>query len=396
MTENKKPMPEDYINQLQQRVHELEKIMDIGRELTAKRSLNELLKKILVTASDLVASEVASIILNDTETGELHIRVSFQPASVDDVVELNIPVPLDNSIAGEVFKTGKPIIVEDAAADKRHFKKIDVETGYETHNLIGVPLRSGKLNLGVLMVTNKADGEPFNLSDQEILVVLGSHAAVSIENARLYTELHAYANELEERVSERTQDLKTANENLELEIEVRIRAEEELARLARTAPLTELNNRRHFFELGEQEFGRADRYNYQLSVMMIDIDHFKNINDTHGHFAGDQVLRAAGKILMKTMREVDIYGRYGGEEFVVLLPETDATQSLKTADRIRAAFEIASIPTDAGDLKITASLGLASLTPEITTLDALLDNADTALYQAKENGRNQVKIWRKE
>jgi diguanylate cyclase (GGDEF)-like protein len=383
-------LPDEYIEQLQQRLHELEKIMEVGRELTSKQSLTELLKLILVTASDLVESEVASIILKDVRTEKLHIRVSFQPEQIEDVVELDIPVPVDGSIAGEIYTSGKPLIVPDLREDTRHFTQIDEKTGYETRNLLGVPLMVEDQKLGVLMVTNKKGGLDFSLSDQEILVVLSAHAAVSIENARLYAELQTYADQLEDLVAERTADLEKSNEQLQMEIEVRKRAEAELEKLARTDPLTSIFNRRYFFELAAQEYNRALRYDYPLSAVLLDLDHFKQVNDRHGHLAGDQVLMYVGKVVGETLREVDIWARYGGEEFVLLLPETDPAQGKQTAERLRTMLEKAAIPTEGGDISISASLGVASLGGGVGSLEELLDRADQALYQAKEGGRNQV------
>jgi len=386
-------IPKEYLAQLQQRMLEFEKIMEIGRALTAKQSIVELLKKILQTAAELVDSEVASIMLKDDKTGGLHIRVSLQPANLEDVAEMDIPVPMENSVSGEIFRSGKPVIVQDAKDDPRHFKKIDDLTGYETRNLLGVPLIVDDNKLGVLMATNKKGGKDFSLSDQELLVVLASHASVSLENTRLYAELQEYAGHLEEKVAERTQELEHTNAQLSLEIEVRKRAEIELERLARTDPLTGIYNRRYFFELAQKEFARAQRYDFPLSVMMFDIDHFKRINDTHGHFTGDQVLRAVAGIIRESMREVDIFARYGGEEFVMLLPETGITDARKSAERLRAMVENKVIDTDSGEIQITASIGLASLDGKVDLLERLLDFADVAMYGAKQKGRNRVNVW---
>ena len=386
-------IPKEYLAQMQQRMLEFEKIMEIGRALTAKQSIVELLKKILQTAAELVESEVASIMLKDDKTGGLHIRVSLQPANLEDVAEMDIPVPMENSVSGEIFRSGKPVIVQDAKDDPRHFKKIDDLTGYETRNLLGVPLIVDDNKLGVLMATNKKGGKDFSLSDQELLVVLASHASVSLENTRLYAELQEYAGHLEEKVAERTQELEHTNAQLSLEIEVRKRAEIELERLARTDPLTGIYNRRYFFELAQKEFARAQRYDFPLSVMMFDIDHFKRINDTHGHFTGDQVLRAVAGIIRESMREVDIFARYGGEEFVMLLPETGIADARKSAERLRAMVENKVIDTDSGEIQITASIGLASLDGKVDLLERLLDFADVAMYGAKQKGRNRVNVW---
>ena len=166
--------------------------------------------------------------------------------------------------------------------------------------------------------------------------------------------------------------------------------EEKLRELATTDGLTNLNNRRRFMELAEQEFIRSKRYAHSLAMFMMDIDHFKRVNDTYGHDVGDEVLRALSVTASNALRDADILGRLGGEEFGVLLPETKAEAALEVAERIRIAVEKTPIPTSAGDLNITISIGLAIMDREQDTVDTLLKKADVALYNAKENGRNRA------
>lgn len=169
---------------------------------------------------------------------------------------------------------------------------------------------------------------------------------------------------------------------------------ESLLERAVSDPLTDCFNRRHFFTLAEKEFSRSVRYDHPISVIMLDLDHFKRINDLFGHAIGDQVLQSIVKTCQENIRDFDILGRYGGEEFVILLPETNIENARQAADRIRKEIEKSSIETDAGMISITASLGITSLTDEDDlTLDKLLDRADQALYKSKEGGRNKVTIW---
>jgi diguanylate cyclase (GGDEF)-like protein len=126
---------------------------------------------------------------------------------------------------------------------------------------------------------------------------------------------------------------------------------------------------------------------------MIDIDHFKTVNDTFGHIVGDRVLRTISDLCNQTLRKIDIMGRYGGEEFTIILPETSLDQSLTVAERLRQIIESAEVITTQGAVKITASLGLAMLDSTCNTLDLLLDCADKALYVAKQAGRNRVNVF---
>jgi diguanylate cyclase (GGDEF)-like protein len=165
---------------------------------------------------------------------------------------------------------------------------------------------------------------------------------------------------------------------------------EEVERLAITDSLTGLYNHRHLFERAGHEFQRARRYQFPLSVMMLDIDEFKRVNDTHGHAVGDQVLQGVSECCRKELREVDVIGRYGGDEFVALLPETGLSAACQVAERLRKSIAERTLDTKAGRITVTVSLGIAVLDDEHLTPESLLDRADQALYVAKQNGRNRV------
>jgi diguanylate cyclase (GGDEF)-like protein len=156
--------------------------------------------------------------------------------------------------------------------------------------------------------------------------------------------------------------------------------------------LTGLFNRRYFMELAEAELIRSERYDRPLSVFMLDVDYFKKINDTHGHNAGDAVLRRLGEIMQNALREVDIIGRMGGEEFAILLPETTLKNAAMVAERLREKISLQAISLSGGlPLHITVSIGVAALSGKDLNIDTLLSFADEALYEAKRE-RNQVRV----
>ncbi|WP_051229228.1 sensor domain-containing diguanylate cyclase [Paludibacterium yongneupense] len=160
---------------------------------------------------------------------------------------------------------------------------------------------------------------------------------------------------------------------------------------AHTDFLTGLPNRSYFFELAEKERARAVRYKAALSLVMIDLDHFKLINDTYGHEVGDRALREFAHVCRQTLRDPDLIGRIGGEEFAVLLPETSGWQAYEAADRLRLAIAAIRLPIERGlPVQFTASLGVASLTESDVNLDVFLNRADRALFEAKRNGRNRT------
>jgi len=171
--------------------------------------------------------------------------------------------------------------------------------------------------------------------------------------------------------------------------------EEELTRQAHLDYLTGLSNRRHFMAQGEVELSRAIRYDTPLSALMLDIDSFKKVNDTYGHQAGDNVLQALSKVSQDTLRQVDIIGRIGGEEFAVILPETEAEEALNAAERLREAIAKTEVAMSAGlPIRFTVSIGAITLHDKDTNIDMLLNQADKALYEAKETGRNKVCVGR--
>jgi diguanylate cyclase (GGDEF)-like protein len=194
-------------------------------------------------------------------------------------------------------------------------------------------------------------------------------------------ELRELAAGLEQTIEERTIELRRHNKQLE--------------RIAIEDPLTGIYNRRHFFELASKEVERAKRYGNPLSVMIMDADHFKKMNDTFGHMIGDQILISLAELCLKNIRGQDIIARYGGEEFVVLMPEANHEDACKTAERLRKLVAETSMVPGAIDVMITISLGVASWESGDQELDfdAMLARADQALYYSKESGRNRVSSW---
>jgi diguanylate cyclase (GGDEF)-like protein/PAS domain S-box-containing protein len=173
------------------------------------------------------------------------------------------------------------------------------------------------------------------------------------------------------------------------DISERQRMEQELLRLATTDELTGILNRRRFFELGNAERNRVVRYNQPTGLLMLDLDHFKQVNDHFGHAAGDMVLTTFTDTVNGLLRGVDVFGRVGGEEFAALLPQTDIAGTLVFAERLREGIEGLRIPA-LGDVRVTVSIGATVLTAEDTSIEVALLRADCALYEAKSTGRNRV------
>jgi diguanylate cyclase (GGDEF)-like protein len=191
-------------------------------------------------------------------------------------------------------------------------------------------------------------------------------------------------------VAEKTMALHRAKEQLEKELEKKEALEKHLKHLASTDPMTELLNRRAFFDICDKIMIRASKTQQKLACLIIDIDHFKVINDTYGHDMGDKVIKVIAKLMQENTRTIDYIGRIGGEEFAILMPNTDMEAAYQISDRLRENISKYKILLNNKNVSITVSIGLSYLTHEDKNIHTLLKRADTALYEAKDNGRNQV------
>lgn len=174
------------------------------------------------------------------------------------------------------------------------------------------------------------------------------------------------------------------------DITKRKQMEMQLIRMATTDALTGISNRKNFFDLGEREVKLAARYEKPISILMIDIDYFKQFNDTFGHDLGDQVLTRLGGVLVETLRNTDIFGRIGGEEFAAILPETDLSGAMEVSERLRYNVEAQNLVHEDEKLTITVSIGVTQFAAKDGELSVALKRADRALYDAKNAGRNRV------
>ena len=265
--------------------------------------------------------------------------------------------PLGKDLPSQAITQDRAIMFN--SLDERELKKAkstfsgDDWVKEVAQSTIFVPLRIGKKPKGVLIIQSH-QANAYTKQDKETLEMLASQSAIALENARLF---------------------------------------EEIQKMAMTDSLTNLFNRRKFFELADQEFERARRYRHPLSLIMMDIDLFKQVNDTCGHAAGDLVLKKIAEIYQNSTRAVDLFARYGGEEFVILMPETTAEEAKMTAERLRLL--IANSPIQYGDkpINITISFGVVELDAGCKNTEELLDRSDQALYHSKNMGRNRVTVW---
>jgi len=185
-------------------------------------------------------------------------------------------------------------------------------------------------------------------------------------------------------------NLRRSQDEISQAHEALIEKNRELHQLSITDSLTGIFNRKHVMDLFEMEFIRTQRYGTPFSVLIADLDHFKAVNDTYGHLAGDSVLRRIATAMVESVRACDHVGRYGGEEFVVVLPNTDFEGAMEMAERIRQTLRLVKFNSDGEEFSMTLSMGVAVCRNDDTGVEAILKRADDALYQAKANGRNRV------
>ncbi len=535
--------------QLAEKVNALEALHRIGVAMSSALDLPSLLNIVVQEAATLLSAKSCSILLPDDNTGEMVFK-----ASIDPIVGMRIPP--GQGIVSRVFREKTLQIINDVGTDPDYYNRIAQESSHYTHSMIAVPLLLDNNAIGVLEAINKQQGA-FTPQDGELLMTMASHAAIEIENARLYDQLQEHAATLQIRVAQRTEELARSSEllsalsqvasqfettsdyelvlktiglelanlgvscfvilreagydqwvvkfislesiiisriqkligvklsgfhvpinqypmyqklilerqtqyfadadtfaekvlpglsghirqkviqicNLSPDVKAALfplgtqeqvlgilalwgeglqesylpsfsifagqaanainsaRLYAETQRMALTDSLTEAYNRRGLSYLGGREIDRVVRFGHPLAIIMFDLDYFKIINDSHGHPIGDQVLIGLVKRCQKAIREVDILGRYGGEEFLVLMPETELDAAYQAAERLRRSIEEKPFPTDVGEISLTVSLGVTWTKYGTETLDTLIVQADKALYVAKQSGRNKVEFF---
>lgn len=289
-----------------------------------------------------------------------------------DIPQNEDPIPLDNGIAGSVMKSATPLWIPDVHTSRKIRRFPGMATESFARSIMVLPFLVMRKAVGCLELLsnhpNRFDEIEYNLG-----LLVAAHLSSSLENVLTRQEL-ATAN-----ARLRDHDLRLTQLN------------EKLQQLAHTDEATGLFNKRRLFEQLEMEVARARRYGETFSCLMIDVDDFKQINDTHGHQAGDEVLRQIGALLRRTLRVTDFVARYGGEEFTVILPRTNSAGAYRVAENLRSTFMSHEFALASTPIRITVSIGVACCTT-FDRLDAqqIILRADNALYRAKRSGKNQA------
>lgn len=338
----------------QRKAREFEGLNQIGRAMAATFNLQEILTRISEAVSSLFHARAMSLMLLSSDG---HALSTVAGSNLFD----------EKSQAGEgqgarhgsspsflAVREKRPVAVADLAADEVHAPWLQAARDNGYRSFLAIPLIVQERALGCMNLY-LTDPHEFDDDEIQILSTFASQAAISIENARLF---------------------------------------EEARQLAITDELTGLANHRQFYQQLTREVQRAHRYGRPLTLLMLDVDHFKEYNDCYGHLAGDHALRDLAYVMRCNARNVDILARYGGEEFAIILPETDLNRAAFQAERIRAAVAAHRFRSKDPSFRgvLTVSIGVTSLTPEIRTIEELVHDADQAMYLAKTRGRNRVEL----
>ncbi len=327
-----------------------EALRDIGAVLSTSLDFDNVLDLLLDQIGRVVPYDIANILL--VEGGRLRVaRTRFHESMPMEPALLLKSSPFNISPTPHLYymlDSAQPLAIS-VVPDNADWIESPVPIG----SWVGAPvIVKGKV-VACFSLAKLETGFYQHMHAEELIVFAGQ-AALALENARLFSEIQ---------------------------------------RLAIIDDLTGIFNRRHLFELAEREFSRAQRFNRPLTVIMLDLDYFKRVNDTYGHAVGDQVLLVVAERCKANIREVDILGRYGGEEFTIILPEAGLDEAQIISERLRKHIARMPITTTAGPIHITVSVGAASLSNETPNTAKLIDCADYAMYAAKRRGRNLVCIY---
>lgn len=326
------------------KITQLSTLYDVGKAVTSELDFEKLQNMILDIVARVLKAEKGSLMLVDEMEKTMTIGVAI---GLGEDVPRDARMEIGDSVAGWAIKNRKFLYVKNVEEDEdfHKIKKDNIKAG----TLMCAPLVSKDKIMGVLNVSKSTPGS-FKDSDFELFVNLANQVAIAIDNARLY-------------------------------------------RYAVTDEMTKLYNHRYFQQRLDEEILRADRYDNHISLLILDVDHFKHFNDTYGHPEGDRVLKTVAMLIQKSIREIDIPARYGGEEFVVICPERSGAGALVPAERIRKAIEGYDFRINGVHVPITVSLGAACYPENASVKSELIKKSDTALYYSKENGRNRSTLY---
>src|SRR6266446_3025457 len=332
------------------KVQELSIFHDVAKALTSSLDLDSILQTIMEKMAEYFKPDNWSLLMVDEERDELYFAIVVGKAAE---ALKNVRLKVGEGIAGWVAKHGERVVVPDVYTDPRFAKRIDEMTKWETRSIICVPLRSKLRVLGVIQLVN-VKMEHFTDQESFFLQSICDYAAIAIENAR---------------------------------------SVEKIQELTITDDCTGLYNARHLYKTLEAEVYRSARFGYEFSVIFMDLDHFKTVNDTYGHLVGSKLLQEIGFRVKSQLRLIDYAFRYGGDEFVILLPQTEKNSALVVAKRLQEMMRKTQFLTDEGlNLNVRCSMGLATYPEDAKSSHEIIRQADEMMYMVKNSTRDNIAV----
>lgn len=331
-------------------VREVSIFHDVAKALTSSLNLDSILQTIMEKVAEYFQPDNWSLLMVDAPKQELYFAIAVGEAATS---LRDVRLKIGEGIAGWVAQHGEALIVPDVYKDPRFAKRIDELTRWKTRSIVCIPLKSRQRVLGVIQLIN-VRMEEFSEAEVFFLHALCDYAAIAVDNAR---------------------------------------AVERIQELTITDDCTGLYNARHLYKTLESEVYRSARFGYEFTVLFIDLDYFKRVNDTHGHLAGSKLLGEVGYVLKANLRLIDSAFRYGGDEFIILLPQTNKDSALIVARRLLEAFRASSfLPSENLNLNVRASIGVATYPEDARSAHEIIRQADLMMYAVKNSTRDNVGV----
>jgi diguanylate cyclase (GGDEF)-like protein len=322
---------------------------DLARALTSTLDLSQVLRIIMEKVRELLKPRNWSLLLMEPDGQSLRFEIIVGEGA--DLLK-GRTLTIGEGIAGWVARTGESLLVQDAQNDHRFCKRFDEICGFTTRSIIAVPLKNKGKVLGVIELINRMEAGYFSDLDRHSLETIAEYAAIAIDNAALFQQVR---------------------------------------RLVITDDHTSLYNIRHLYEVLDRELAEAAVKGHEVSMIFFDLDHFKKVDDTYGHLAGSQVLREVGMLLKELVRPGDVPVRYGGDEFIVLMPRTTKEEALAFAESLRISIKTHEFLAEEDlHLHITASYGVAAYPRDASDKNHFVNIVDATMYKVKESTRDAV------
>jgi len=321
--------------------------LEIGKVLTSTLNLQEILKRIVMKVSELIEAENWSLLLKDPETGESTFEIVV---GVDEKLLKGVRLAQGEGIAGRVIETGRPQIIQNVKEDPNFNRKVDEITGFETQSIICIPLKTHGKILGALEILNVTDTAFFQEKYFLILTILSDYAAIAIENSQQC---------------------------------------DRISHLSITDEYTGLYNARYLYQVLDDIMEQHTAKDKSFAIVFMDIDDFKNIVDTYGHLMGSMVLKEIGQTISSCLHEEDILIKYGGDEYIIILPDRSRQEAIVDVEKIRHAIRNSTyLKYENQAVRVTASFGIAIYPDDESTPKDLLIRADKMMYSVKRSTKN--------